>query len=280
MGGLKLERRATGFLRLLPDFLILGAAKSGTTSLYRYLVQHPRIRRARRKEIRFFDREHARGPHWYRAHFPLALRGRWEMLRHGEFATGEASPSYLFYPHAAARVHALVPHAKLIAILRNPIDRAWSQYRHKVRRGIEPLSFEDAIAEEPERTRGEWERILADERYRGAALFHFGYLRRGLYAEQLERWLALYPRESLLVLRAEDLFADPNRVIRDTTDFLGLAPRDPGEFVRGFERHNADEDGRETPRPETRARLASHFAPHNERLYALLGRDFGWKASG
>jgi hypothetical protein len=279
MGGLKLERRATGFLRLLPDFLIIGAAKSGTTSLYHYLVQHPRIRRARRKEIRFFYREYARGPHWYRAHFPLALRRRWETLRHGEFATGEASPSYLFYPHAAARAHALVPDAKLIAILRNPIDRAWSQYRHKVRKGIEPLSFEDAIAEEPARTRGEWERILADESYRGAALFHFGYLRRGLYAEQLERWLALYPRERLLVLRAEDLFADPARVIRDATDFLGLAPRDPGEFVRRFERHNADEEPREALRPETRARLASHFAEANARLYALLGRDFEWQAA-
>lgn len=276
MGGLKLERRATGFLRLLPDFLILGAAKSGTTSLYRYLVQHPRIRRARRKEIRFFYREYAQGPNWYRAHFPLALRRSWERLRHGEFATGEASPSYLFYPHAAARAHALVPNAKLIAILRNPIDRAYSQYRHKVRKGIEPLSFEDAIAEESARTRGEWERILADESYRGAALFHFGYLRRGLYAEQLDRWLALYPRERLLVLRAEDLFADPARVIRDTTDFLGLAPRDPGTFVRRFERHNADERESSPMAPATRARLAAHFKEANQRLYALLGRDFGW----
>src|SRR5262245_16433943 len=107
MGALKRERLATGFLRLLPDFLIIGAAKSGTTSLYRYLVKHPHVRRARRKEIRFFDREYAQGANWYRAHFPLALRKRWETLRHGGFATGEASPSYLYYPHAAKRAHAL-----------------------------------------------------------------------------------------------------------------------------------------------------------------------------
>ena len=276
MGALKAERLATGFLRLLPDYLVIGAAKSGTTSLYRYLVQHPHVRRARRKEIRFFYREYAQGENWYRAHFPLALRKHWETLRHGEFVTGEASPSYMYYPHAPKRAHALVPAAKLIAILRNPVDRAYSQYRHKVRKGIEPLSFEQALEAEPERTRGERERILADETYRGAALFHFGYLHRGLYVEQLEAWLAHYPRESLLVVRAEDLFADPARVIRATTDFLGLAPRDPREFIRHFERHNADDRESEAIAPATRARLQEHFAPANERLYQLLGRDFGW----
>jgi hypothetical protein len=277
MGALKTERLATGFLRLLPDFLIIGAAKSGTTSLYRYLVQHPRIRRARRKEIRFFYREYAQGENWYRAHFPLALRKQWETLRHGEFATGEASPSYLYYPHAAKRAHAHVPAAKLIAILRNPVDRAYSQYRHKVRKGIEPLSFEQALEAEAERTQGERERLLADESYRGAQLFHFGYLHRGLYAEQLERWLAHYPRERLLVVRAEDLFTDPATVIRTTTEFLGLAPRDPREFIRQFERHNADHPGGDGITPATRARLQEHFAAANQKLYALVGRDMGWE---
>jgi hypothetical protein len=276
MGALKTERVATGFLRLLPDFLIIGAAKSGTTSLYRYLVQHPHVRRARRKEIRFFDREYAQGENWYRAHFPLALRKRWETVRRGGFATGEASPSYLYYPHAPKRARAVVPAAKLIAILRNPVDRAYSQYRHKVRKGIEPLTFEQALEAEPERTRGERERMLADETYRGAALFHFGYLDRGLYAEQLEAWLAHYPRERLRVVRAEDLFTDPAAVILATTDFLGLAPHDPRAYIRYFERHNADGPGSDPIAPAMRAQLQAHFAAPNERLYELLGRDFGW----
>ena len=274
MGNLKVGRRATASLRLLPDFLIIGAPKCGTTSLYRYLVLHPRIRRARHKEIRFFYREYARGERWYRAHFPLALRRRWETLRHGEFATGEASPSYLFYPHAPKRAHALVPRAKLIAILRNPVDRAWSQYRQRVRMGVEPLSFEDALAAEPERTRGEWERMLADEAYRGAPIFDFGYLRRGLYAEQLERWLAYYPRESLLVLRAEDLFRDPFGALCETTDFLGLSRCDAADYTGKLVRHNADAGARTEIRPETRAYLDARFAPANRRLAALLGREF------
>lgn len=270
--GLKLERRATAFIRMLPDFLIIGAAKSGTTSLYRYLVQHPRVRRARRKEIRFFYREYAQGERWYRAHFPLALRRAWEKSRHGEFATGEADPSYLLYPHAPTRARALVPHAKLIAILRNPVDRAWSQYRHKVRMGLETLSFEEAIEQEPERIRGEWDRMLADPDYEGTALYEFGYLHRGLYAEQLERWLAVYPLESLLVVRAEDLFRDPLRVVSETTRFLGLTPWDGGDSR--FVRHNADTDGHAALDREMRARLEAHFEPANRRLYALLGREF------
>ena len=278
MGGLRVERRATAFMRMLPDYLIVGAAKSGTTSLYRYLVRHPRIRRARRKEIRFFYREYAQGENWYRAHFPLVLRKHWTALRYGEFATGEADPSYLLYPHAASRAHALLPHAKLIAILRDPVDRAYSQYRHKVRKGFESLSFEEAIEQEPERIRGEWERMLADASYAGTALYEFGYLQRGLYAEQLERWLVHYPRERVHVVGAEELFADPARVVRAVTDFLGLAPRDPHEFVDQFERHNADVEGAAPIEPATRARLSEHFAPANHRLYALLGRDFGWPA--
>jgi hypothetical protein len=270
-------RRATGILRVLPDFLIIGAAKAGTTSLYRYLTQHPHVARARRKEIRFFHRHYEKGAIWYRAHFPLALRRAWETARHGEFLTGEASPAYLFYPHAARRVHALLPQAKLIVILRNPVDRAYSQYRQKVRRGIETLSFEEAIEREPERTRGEEERMLADESYLAEPLFRFGYVRRGFYAEQLEPWLALFPRERMLFLSAEEFFADPARATREATDFIGLAPREPAEYVREFERHNAGDAGRDALSPELRARLAAHYAPANRRLYALLGRDFGWE---
>src|SRR6266480_7948081 len=136
--------RATASLRPLPDFLILGAQKAGTTALYAYLRQHPEITGPSWKEVSFFDRHYARGEAWYRGNFPNSLRARGKLV-------GEASPSYLFHPLAPERVAGLVPEAKLIALVRNPVDRAYSHYQHEVALGREPLSFEDAVAAEYER---------------------------------------------------------------------------------------------------------------------------------
>src|SRR6187551_3563074 len=147
--------RATSRWRPLPDFLVIGAQKAGTTALYAYLRWHPGIAGPSWKEVCFFDRHWWRGEAWYRGQFPL---------RAGERLVGEASPSYLFHPLAPERARSLVPGAKLVALLRDPVDRAYSQYQHEVALGREPLSFEDALAAEEERTRGEAERLAADPR--------------------------------------------------------------------------------------------------------------------
>ena len=255
--------KATSALRPLPDFLIIGAQKAGTTALYAYLRRHPQITGPSWKEVSFFDRHHARGEAWYRGNFPNALRARGHV--------GEASPSYLFHPLAPGRVAALVPQAKLIALVRNPVDRAFSHYQHEVALGREPLSFEDALGAEDERLRGEEERMLAEPAYFSHAWWDYTYRARGRYAEQLERWLAAFPSEQLLLLPSEDLLAEPERSHARVLEFLGVEPHRLDSYPRVFERQY------EPMRPETRERLAAEFAEPNRRLYALLERDLGWE---
>jgi hypothetical protein len=255
--------KATAALRPLPDFLIIGAQKAGTTALYAYLRRHPRITGPSWKEVSFFDRHYARGEAWYRGNFPNNLRARG--------LVGEASPSYLFHPLAPQRVAALVPQAKLIALVRDPVDRAFSHYQHEVALGREPLSFEDALRAEEERLQGEVERLLADPCYFSRPWWDYTYQSRGRYAEQLERWLAVFPRHQLLIVPSEDLLAEPERTHARVLEFLGAPPHRLDSYPRVFERQY------EPMHPETRGRLAAEFAEPNRRLYELVGRNLGWE---
>jgi hypothetical protein len=252
--------RATASVRPLPNFLILGAQKAGTTALYAYLRWHPQVTGPSFKEVSFFDRHYARGERWYRAHFPARRRP----------AIGEASPSYLLHPLAPERVAALLPDARLIVLLRNPIDRAFSHYQHEVALGREPLSFEDAVAAEDERLRGEVERMLADPAYFSHAWWNYTYVARGRYAEQIERWYAAFPRERLLVLFTEELAGEPGATYRRVLEFLGIGAHELRLYPRIFEREY------EPMRPETRAQLERTFADANRRLEALLGSALPW----
>ena len=255
--------RATSFARPLPGFLILGAQKAGTTALYAYLRWHPGITGPSWKEVSYFDRHYRRGEAWYRGHFPL---------RAGERLVGEASPGYVFHPLAPERVRATVPMAKLIVLLRDPVDRAHSQYHHEVALGREPLSFDAAIEAEPGRTAGEEERMVNQPGYFSHAWWDHAYLARGRYAEQLERWFAVFPREQLLVVASDDLASKPAETYAEILGFLGAPPHSLESYPRVYEQRYA-----ELP-AETRQRLAEHFAEPNRRLYELLGRDFGWTA--
>jgi len=264
-------RIATGALRVLPDFIIVGAQKCGTSSLYRYLNEHPTVAPAAGKEVHYFDWHFHRGPRWYRAHFPTVLDRELFRLRTGQrLVTGEASPYYLFHPHAPKRVKAMLPDVKLIVLLRDPVERTFSAYHHQVRRGSEPLSFVEAIEREPERLAGEIERLTRDETYRSFTHRHHSYLARGVYVDQLEAWFREFPREQLLVIRSEDFFDDPATIFMAVLDFLGLPHRLPPKFPR----FNAAEYG--VMDSTIRRRLTEYFAPFNQRLYDLLGRDFAW----
>jgi len=262
--------KTTSSVRPLPDFLVIGAQKAGTTALYAYLVRHPAIVGPSWKEVSYFDRHYARGEAWYRGNFPTKLRHAVAARRSGARAiAGEASPSYLFHPSAPERVAALVPNARLIALVRNPIDRALSHYHHEVALGRESLSFEDALAQEDERMRGELER-MRDPRYFSHAWWNYTYASRGLYADQLERWLAVFPREQLLVVPSEDLLDRPAETYARVLEFLGAPGHELDAYPRIFTREYSSMDA------ETRASLAERFAEPNARLYALLGRDLGW----
>jgi hypothetical protein len=261
----RLYRQTTSGLRLLPQFLIIGAARAGTTSLYSYLVRHPSVSAPTHKEIHYFDLNFERGRSWYRRHFPLDVPG----IGHGA-VSGEASPYYLFHPAVAARVQQSLPDAKLIALLRNPIERAYSQHQLASRHGRETLSFEEAISAEPERLAGEAERMRSDRRYESFAHRHHTYLERGLYAEQLERWYEQFPRSQIFVLKSEDFFLDPKAAYRDVLDFLHLERHELSEYRAFNQRPYAD------LAPETRAQLRRYFTAPNERLEALLERKLDW----
>jgi hypothetical protein len=277
-----LVRRNPGRGRLLPDFIIIGAAKSGTTSLYGSLNDHPFVvpcvtksdHFVNTKEVHFFDYNFQRGQDWYRSHFPLE-RGRVEFVReHGRpFLTGEASPSYISHLWAPRRIRQMLPNVKLIAVLRNPADRAYSQFQMSRREGVETLeSFEEATAQEEDRLRPEVVRMAADPRYNSWNFGCWSYLARSRYGEQLERWLELFRRDQFLFLKAEDLFMQPQPMLDTVHEFLGLPFSRPDEVPR----LNTAEHY-ETMLPETRARLVEYFRPHNERLYELVGIDFEWE---
>lgn len=266
------SRLPTGPFRMLPDLVILGAAKSGTTTLHAYLVQSPHISWALRKETFFFTRTYHWGLSWYRAFFELqSVRRRAERAGRGPLLCGEGTPDYLLHPHAPKRLKATIPNAKLIVILRNPVDRAYSLYKHQVQRVNEPLTFAEAVDAEADRLDGELERMLADERYHSIHRQDHSYLARGCYMDQLDGWLALFPREQFLILLMDDLAREPERTIRQLTDFLEIPPLDN----EGVKKAN-ESIVIEPMEKEVRARLTEYFRPHNARLEEFLGRPLDW----
>lgn len=247
---MQLWRRLTARQRKLPDFLIIGAQRSGTSSLYQHLARHPNVKRAARKEVHFFDTHFHRGLDWYRAQFPFSG------------VTGEASPSYLFLPHVPERVKQALPTVKLIAILRNPIDRALSSYHHQTRKKRESRPFAEAIQFE------NWP--VARER------FHHAYLARGLYADQLEHWLKFFPKEQLLVLSAEKFFKEPS--LDRVCAFLGIPAWSGDPTVQRWVKEKYSYGKYQDMDDALRQKLADYFRPHNERLYRLVGENFGWES--
>ena len=266
----------TSTLRPLPDFLVIGTKRGGTTSLWRYLLDHPMVlpmvpKAETLKSTHYFEEHYTKGLDWYRGHFPTAAyRRSLERRLGGPTVVGEASPLYLWHPLVAQRVCDVLPAAKVIVLLRNPVDRAYSHYRERVGQGVEPLSFEAALEAEDRRLAGEVEQLSADPAYHSHAYDSYAYRSRGVYRPQLDRWLALFPREQVLILRSEDLYADAQHVVDQVTAFLGL-PQFP---LAEFERHNQLPSAPMSPR--TRAALCDFYRSHNERLYELVGRDFGW----
>jgi hypothetical protein len=241
--------------------VVVGAQKAGTTSLFRYLAKHPGVSAPRFKEIHFFDLHWRKGPAWYRAHFPGTVN------RTGQI-TGEASPYYLFHPRVPKRMAEILPEAKILVLLRNPVDRALSHYHWEVEYGNERSSFREAIVREPEVLSRETARILNEEGYRSFAHQHASYLARGRYAEQLRRWLLHFQRDQVLVLTAEALFAKTAESMARIQKFLGL----PQIGAQGYPIHRKGRYQRETDVP--REELAEYFRPFNEELEKLLNMDF------
>ena len=263
-----LWRLATAPIRTLPDFVIIGAQKCGTSFLYRLLIQHPHVRPAFAKEVHYFDLNFRRGDNWYRSHFPLQMRNS------RKYITGEASPYYLFHPHAPRRASMVVPNAKLIVLLRNPVDRAYSHYQHQVKRvkveHRETLTFEEAIEAEERILPGEVSKMLQDEDYESLSHRARSYLSRGIYIDQLLVWSSFFQRKQMLILKSEDLFNDTANASERILNFLEIPYWVPEKYSIPNKREYTGMN------PLIRQRLDDYYKPHNQRLYEYLGVDLGW----
>jgi hypothetical protein len=242
------ETLATG---ALPDFAVIGAAKCGTTFFYHLLTKHPHVEPAAIKEIHYFDLLFDEGIEWYRRCFPKPR------LKDGRMTiTGEASPSYLFDPHAPERMAGVVPQARLMAVLRNPVDRTLSAYYHRLRNGQETRTFEETV-------RASLEGDSDSNR-----------LSRNIYVDHLERWSSFFNEEQMLVVKSEDLFERSRETLKAVFDFLDLPEWEPAASDLGDRLNRGGYDQKMDP--ATRQRLQDFFEPHNQRLYDFLGVDFGW----
>ena len=254
--------------RVMPDFLIIGAQRSGTSALFHLLSAHDQIRTPCKvgftsiKEVHYFDRHYENGEQWYRAHFPVQTE-----ISLGQ-AVGEATPAYLFHEKAASRIHSDLPDAKLIVLLRDPIERALSNYFSAVRKGYDRRSIEEALlVDEPND-----DKALEAGHYL-ASYTRNSYKARGIYVDQLQHYQHYMDNDRVLVIASERFFDQPHKVLNDVLNFIGV---DASVQLNTGPRSNAAERDPQIP-DEVLTHLRDFFRPHNERLYAYLGRDLGWQ---
>ncbi len=286
----KFYRKITNRFRMLPDFLIIGGAKSGTTSLFAHLVEHPNIIPGSMKEVFFFQYLSNNKTSFYRSHFPIKRKN---------LITCEATSTYFVHPLIPARVHKLLPLVKLIVVLRNPIERAYSEFNYTVNLGEQiTKNFEDVIKSELKRIEIENNNPELKIKNTNYHHFSFSHLRHGLYAQHLENWLKFFPKEQLLILNAKDLYNNLDNIVSETFDFLNLPKYQIGSRIEknkidkirplgGHERNiykNIDSKTRTLfnvqnypeMKSETRKFLQDFFRPHNEKLFEMIGRRFDW----
>jgi hypothetical protein len=261
---------ATAGLRMEPGFILIGAQRCGTTSLFRALTAHPQVMPPTfRKGVNYFDLNYHRGAPWYRGHFPVTEIARLRAGRHGPPVAFEASGYYLYHPQAAERLGHDMPTVKLVAMLRDPVERAFSAYKHEFARGYEQEDFPRALELEDSRLAGETERMLADPAYESFAHRHHSYRHRGQYAQQLERFYEFFPRAQVHVIDSAAYFSRPAEEYRRLLAFLGLQPFEPA-FAAANSRPGPPMDA------GCRRMLQEHYQPHDERLAELLGHQPGW----
>jgi hypothetical protein len=266
---------ATSGLRMTPEFIVIGGQRCGTTSLFKNIAEHPQVLRPGiEKGIDWFTLHYDKDMSWYRSHFPVERIARLRTARHGRPVAFEACTYYMFHPFAMQRLAERLPDVKLVAMLRDPVERAFSAYKHEYARGFETVAdFGEALALEDSRLEGEIEKMAADVTYESHPHRHHAYRRRGEYADQLERVFSLFPRERVHVLDSEGYFAEPEREYAALLEFLQLEPYTPAKF----DRHNARPS---KPMPgDTKEQLTEHYAPHEKRLSDLLGRAPRWAGS-
>lgn len=266
---------STAGSRMQPAFFIIGVQKGGTTSLAQYLLQHPKVVKPQRKDIYFFNNQvnYHKGISWYRAHFAHRLYQRLHGIRKGvkDTVTFDATPNYFPVMAAAPRIKTHYPDTKLILLLRNPVERAWSNYRMSRWHGFEPLSFEEALQYEDMRVAEETEKEKNPD-YHSYVMQRLAYRTNGIYVRYLREWQKHFSPGQMLILRSEDLFEKPAEIFRQVTDFIGL----PAYENVAFENFNKGKIEKEMD-PQTRKELARFYEPYNRELYQLISRDMHWE---
>lgn len=264
--------RVTASARMTPSFLIVGAQRCGTTSMYKTLAQHPLVLPAvLHKGAHYFDTGYGHGSAWYRGHFPLLASARRAAVDGQLPMTGESSPYYMFHPLAGQRIAADLPGVRLLVLLRDPVERAYSAHTHETARGFETESFEKALELEPVRLAGEEAKLLADPTYQSHSHQHHAYVTRGRYADQLRRLEGTFGRDRMHVVDSQRFFTEPEPVFAEVTDFLGIGDA-PGIV---FEKHNARP---RSPMPESlRSSLQDQLAESDAELTTWLGRTPTWR---
>lgn len=265
--------RASASLRVPPSFLMVGAQRAGTTSLFRALMSHPHVMRpVMHKGVNYFDVSSDEPWSWYLGHFPLKARARQKAAPGQELAqVFEASGYYMFHPHAPGRIASALPGVKIVAMVRDPVERAYSAYKHELARGFETESFDKALELEAERVEPELARMLADPAYESQVYRHQAYRRRGHYAEQLQVFADLLGPTQVHVVESERFFTEPAAEYTSLLEFLEL----PTVLPASFDQFNARPG---TPlEPVLEAELRAHFEPHDEALEKFLGRTPGWR---
>lgn len=256
--------------RMLPAVVVVGAQRSGTTTLFRLLEEHPAVvRPTLNKGTGFFDDDFGRGMRWYRGHFPLRW---WARRRTGAEhpITFEISGYYLFHPLAAERLARSLPGVKVVAMLRDPVVRAHSAHQHELARGFESEEFEQALDLEPSRLVGEEQRLIDDPTATSHSHRHHAYVGRGRYAGQVQRYVDLLGPDRVHVIEAERFFEDPGAEFAALQEWLGLPRWDPAEVPTWNARPRQRMD------PVTADRLRAAFADSDRHLAALLGRPPAW----
>ena len=262
--------KATSSFRVFPDFVIAGAQKAGTTSLYHYLRRHPCIFLPLKQEIHYYDFNYQKGASYYRGHFPTVFFKRFIIKKRGFLRVGECTPYYLVHPRVPERMAAENPAVKIIFLLRNPVMRTYSHFHHECKKNREHFSFNQAIEQEKERLYGEKEKLERRERYYSYNHHRYSYLERSRYVLQIQNWLKFFPKKQMLIIASEDLFARPQEVIDTICDFLDI----PKYEMQGVIVYNA----RKYPPldKDVREKMNQYFKPYNQALYDLIGVDFGW----
>ena len=281
-GAFRVVGGLTASTRPDPDFLLIGTKRGGTTSLYYDILKLPQVvtlfpsarylpKANETKGIHFFDSHYHRGERWYRSYLPSrASRARAEKSLDKPVVVGEASPYYLFHPLAAERASRMVPNAKLILLLRDPVMRTYSHWKERRRSDAEPLDFLDALEAEPSRLAGEEQKLIDDPRYYSYAHEQQSYSEQSHYFPSIMRWVELYGIENVLVIASEDYYSDPATALAQVAAFLGIeySPLASAEHLNAAQGEPLDNEIIDMLKPR--------FAADNAALETLIGRKLPW----